>query len=278
MFPPFQQVRSRECHGDILIWPLKALCDYLENSDDGAILHQALPYTHDETFDPDPPAEPILEHVDKLIGEIERESLPGLSLPSYGGGDWDDSLQPVSPERAQRMVSSWTVALLFQTLSRYAVALSRFGENVRAERIGTFADRLQADFQRYLVPDGVVAGFAVFGSEPGQIDHYLLHPSDRQTGLHYRLISMTRGILSGMFSPDQAIRHIELVKKHMVFADGARLMYRPTTYRGGEESIFRRSESASFFGREIGLQYVHAPSLCRGGSRLWAIRRRCCTP
>ena len=39
---------------------------------------------------------------------------------------------------------------------------------------------------------------------------------------------------------------------------GLGLMDRPTKYRGGRESVFRRSESASFFGREIGLQYVHA--------------------
>ena len=24
MFPPFQEIQSRECHGDVLIWPLKA--------------------------------------------------------------------------------------------------------------------------------------------------------------------------------------------------------------------------------------------------------------
>ena len=35
-------------------------------------------------------------------------------------------------------------------------------------------------------------------------------------------------------------------------------MNRPMIYRGGPESIFRRAESASFFGREIGLMYVHA--------------------
>jgi cellobiose phosphorylase len=35
-------------------------------------------------------------------------------------------------------------------------------------------------------------------------------------------------------------------------------MDRPTRYDGGRETIFRRSESSAFFGREIGLQYVHA--------------------
>ena len=35
-------------------------------------------------------------------------------------------------------------------------------------------------------------------------------------------------------------------------------MDRPVAYRGGIETVFRRAESAAFFGREIGLMYVHA--------------------
>ena len=35
-------------------------------------------------------------------------------------------------------------------------------------------------------------------------------------------------------------------------------MDRPLAYHGGPETIFRRAESAAFFGREIGLMYVHS--------------------
>ena len=35
-------------------------------------------------------------------------------------------------------------------------------------------------------------------------------------------------------------------------------MDRPVAYHGGPERVFRRAESAAFFGREIGLMYVHA--------------------
>jgi cellobiose phosphorylase len=69
---------------------------------------------------------------------------------------------------------------------------------------------------------------------------------------------MTRGILSHIFSPEQSAAHLRLINKHLLYADGARLMDRPTRYEGGRESVFRRSESAAFFGREIGLQYMHA--------------------
>jgi 1,2-beta-oligoglucan phosphorylase len=36
------------------------------------------------------------------------------------------------------------------------------------------------------------------------------------------------------------------------------LMNRPMAYRGGPSQFFKRAESAANFGREIGLQYVHA--------------------
>lgn len=258
MFRPFQQIQSRSCHGDILIWPLKALCDYLEQTNDGDILHHRLPYTDDETLERGQESETILEHVDRLLKRLQQQFLPGVALPRFGGGDWDDSLQPKCEDLAERMVSSWTVALIYQTLRRYAVALGRFGAQERASAVVNLSDRIHADFQRYLMPDGVVAGLAVFASEPGRIDHFMLHPSDSRTGVRYRLISMTRGILSGIFTAEQARLHLDLVKKHLLFPDGARLMDRPTRYNGGREMDFRRSESASFFGREIGLQYVHA--------------------
>ena len=69
---------------------------------------------------------------------------------------------------------------------------------------------------------------------------------------------MTRSIIGGLFTPEQARHHLGLIREHLLFPDGARLMDRPVAYRGGPERIFRRAESAAFFGREIGLMYVHA--------------------
>jgi cellobiose phosphorylase len=114
---------------------------------------------------------------------------------------------------------------------------------------------MRADFNRYLVPDGVVAGLAHFG--PGGIE-YFLHPRDRRTGISYRLLPMTRGLISGLFDIEQAKRHVALIERHLTFPDGVRLMDRPMEYRGGTSQFFKRAESAANFGREIGLQYVHA--------------------
>jgi 1,2-beta-oligoglucan phosphorylase len=69
---------------------------------------------------------------------------------------------------------------------------------------------------------------------------------------------------------EQALHHQDLIEKHLKGPDGARLMDRPLTYKGGIQTIFQRAESSTFFGREIGLMYMHehiryAESLARTG-------------
>ncbi len=84
------------------------------------------------------------------------------------------------------------------------------------------------------------------------------HPSDERTGLSFSLIPMTQAIIGGLFTPAQVRRHLALIREHLLFPDGVRLMDRPLAYHGGTETIFRRAESAAFFGREVGLMYVHS--------------------
>ena len=120
--------------------------------------------------------------------------------------------------------------------------------------LGAVCRRIRDDFNRYLVKDGIVAGLVDFHADGVE---YLLHPRDGKTGIHYRLLPMTRGILSGMFTPEQ-VRDHRPHKEHRLFPDGADLMDRPMKYHGGTEQPFRRAETSAYFGREIGLQYVHA--------------------
>jgi cellobiose phosphorylase len=69
---------------------------------------------------------------------------------------------------------------------------------------------------------------------------------------------LTQAILGGLLTAAQARRSANLIAKHLLLPDGAHLMDKPLAYHGGPETIFRRGESAAFFGREIGLMYVHA--------------------
>jgi cellobiose phosphorylase len=116
---------------------------------------------------------------------------------------------------------------------------------------------MREDFDRHLVRDGTVAGYALFDPDR-EAPELLLHPSDTRTGLRYSLLPMKRGIIAGLFSAEQAEHHLGLIREHLQFPDGVRLMDRPVAYHGGLEQIFRRAESSAFFGREIGLMYVHA--------------------
>ncbi|HEV7283661.1 MAG TPA: cellobiose phosphorylase, partial [Kaistia sp.] len=116
---------------------------------------------------------------------------------------------------------------------------------------------MRGDVNRYLIRDGVIAGYGLFDPGHDQVE-LLLHPSDQRTGLSYSLIPMTQSILGGLFTPAQTRAHLDLIRQHLLDPDGARLMDKPVVYRGGVETLFRRAESAAFFGREIGLMYVHA--------------------
>ena len=118
------------------------------------------------------------------------------------------------------------------------------------------AHAVLADFQRLLVADGVVAGYAQF--EPGQARRLLLHPQDRVTGVHYSLLPMMHAVINDMLSPEQARDQLGLIEAHLLGPDGARLFDRPLPYRGGPQQLFQRAESSAFFGREIGIMYVHA--------------------
>jgi cellobiose phosphorylase len=256
MLEPYSNIQDRHSHGDVIVWPLKALCDYVEATNDLAFLDEPVTWRREDNLERTERRDPVAAHAEKLIATVCERFIPGTRLIRYGEGDWNDSLQPVDPAMRDWMVSSWTVALLYQQLERYAEVLSRTGRAARAADLAGLADAVAADFRDHLVRDGVVAGYAIFNADGGEPE-LLLHPSERRTSLSYSLLPMERAILARLFSPEVARHHLGLIREHLLFPDGARLMDRPVAYRGGVETIFRRAESAAFFGREIGLMYVH---------------------
>jgi cellobiose phosphorylase len=257
MLEPYAEFRDRHSHGDVIVWPLKALCDYIEATNDLAFLDEPIAWRREDNFEKTAHKDSVAAHVDKLLATVRERFIPGTRLIRYGEGDWNDSLQPADPRMRDWMVSSWTVALLFQQLTRYAEVLQRAGRNDEAKGLSELVASMRADFNRHLMRDGTVAGYALFDPdrEPPEL---LLHPSDTRTGLRYSLLPMTRSIIAGLFTQEQAQHHLRLIRDHLLFPDGVRLMDRPVAYHGGPEQVFRRAESAAFFGREIGLLYVHA--------------------
>jgi CRISPR-associated protein Csx3 len=256
MFPPFHFIQQTHSHGDVCFWPVKALCDYVEATNDVAFLHEMIGYTDARTFAPAGTRESLWVHCDRVVAHVESRLVAGTVLVNYGDGDWDDTLQPADPSLRTRMISAWTVALAFQTFRQLASVSRRAGESARAHLLETLLARMRQDFVERLMPDGTVAGFLI--NEADGSRRPLLHPSDRITGIRYRLLPMTRSVIAELFTPEEAKRHLAIVERELKFSDGVRLMSEPAVYRGGLEKLFKRAETAANVGREIGLQYVHA--------------------
>jgi cellobiose phosphorylase len=267
MFDSYANIRADSSHGDVYYWCILALCNYIKVTGDLKILEEILPYY--SVSDPSgAERKPLSEHVDRLIRMIVRSFLPGTALVPFGGGDWNDSLQPVSKDLAQRMISSWTVEMNYQAFDQYQVVYEQAGQTEKADELKKLCERIRADFNKHLLRDGVVAGYGL--AEDDRSIGLLIHPSDSRTGIHYSILPMDRGIISGIFTKEQAYHHLDLIGRHLKGPDGARLMDRPLKYKGGIQTIFQRAESSTFFGREIGLMYVHehiryAESLARTG-------------
>ena len=250
-----RHIRAGDSHGDVVFWPLLALARYLLASEDGALLDAPLPFytAEDEAAD----AGTVWQHAQRALAVIRQRHIEGTALVAYGHGDWNDSLQPADPQMRERMCSAWTVTLHAQVLTQWARALRGDGRAEDAAPLEAEGIQVRADFQRLLVKDGVVAGYALFpeGDAPPQL---LLHPADTLTGVHYSLLPMMHAVLEDMLSAEQASAHLALIRSQLLGPDGARLFDRPLPYRGGPQQLFQRAETSAFFGREIGVMYMHA--------------------
>ncbi|RTL42243.1 MAG: hypothetical protein EKK53_11510 [Burkholderiales bacterium] len=242
-------IRAGDSHGDIVFWPLLGLAQYLIASGDTTLLAEVLP------FHAEPPA-PLAAHVDRALGLIRRRVVPGTGLAAYWHGDWNDSLQPADPALRERLCSAWTVTLHHQMLHTLSTAYGRLGRHADAARLAAEAMGVRAEFQRLLVQDDVVAGYVLF-PEAGERELWI-HPRDARTGLRFSLLPMMHGVLDSLFTPRQAALQADLIERHLKGPDGARLFDAPLPYRGGPSRLFQRAETSSFFGREIGIMYVHA--------------------
>lgn len=242
-------MRAADSHGDIVCWPLAALADYLLASGDAALLDQPLPFHGGQ-------AQPLAMHVQRALAVIRERRIAGTRLPAYGHGDWNDALQPADPAMRERLSSAWTATLEYRMRVRLAQAWDTVGRSAEAQAPRADAALLLADFQRLFVVDGVVAGYASFDDPASPA--LMLHPRDRDTGIAFSALPMVHAIIDELFTPEQALAHRALIESRLSGPDGLRLFDRPLRYRGGTMERFQRGESASYFGREIGLMYMHA--------------------
>ena len=248
-------IRPGDSHGDIVFWPLVVLGQYLIASGDSAVLDEKVRFFDSRGTDAGELAT-VWQHVQRALALIAKRVIPGTALAAYGHGDWNDSLQPADPVLREHMCSAWTVTLHYQTLGTLARALRAIGRPEDAAPLENQAQAVHRDFQRLLLVDGVLAGYAIFDN--GVLQRYLLHPNDIVTGLKYSSLAMIHAIIEDMLTPEQTRAHLSLIDKYLSTPDGVRLFDRPMPYHGGPQQIFQRAETATYFGREIGLMYTHA--------------------
>lgn len=250
-----RNIRPGDSHGDIVFWPLVVLAQYLLATHDAAVLDEKVRF-----FDGRSPDEgelaTVWQHAERALALIRKRVIPGTALAAYGHGDWNDSLQPADPMMRERMCSAWTVTLHYQMLNQLAEALRAIGRATEAAALENEARTVLKDFQRLLLVNDVLTGYALFEHD-GRV-RYLLHPTDDATGVKYSSLAMIHAILEDLLTPEQARAHLKLIDKHLSAPDGVRLFDRPLPYHGGPQKLFQRAESATYFGREIGLMYTHA--------------------
>ena len=250
-----RNIRPGDSHGDIVFWPLLVLAQYLIAAHDPGILEEQVRFFDGRGADQGENAT-LWTHALRALALIRQRVIPGTALAVYGHGDWNDSLQPVEATLRHELCSTWTVTLQFQTLTTLAAALRGIGRSSDAAALDEQAQAVLRDFQRLLLPDGVLAGYVRFATD-GSL-RYLLHPRDDTTGIRYSSLGMIHAILEDLLSPAQAREHLRLIRAQLSAADGVRLFDRPLAYHGGEQRLFQRAETATYFGREIGLMYTHA--------------------
>lgn len=274
-YPRYRRYHQQDAHGDVIYWPILAAAEYLSATADAGLLAERLPFVGDGSA-----TEPasVREHLIRALGVIDASRIPGTDLPAYSHGDWNDSLQPADKALAAGMCSTWTVVLQAHALSTLASALEAVGDNELAARARRTAGKGTAAMCQLLIKDGVIAGYGLFdttaanekaqsvggctdptdGSAALAPSALLVHPGDLRTGLRYSLLPMIHAISGDLLSREQALHHLELIKSYLTGPDGARLFDRPARYQGGPMEVFQRAEASTFFGREIGIMYVHA--------------------
>ncbi|MBI3350183.1 MAG: hypothetical protein HY020_23595 [Burkholderiales bacterium] len=247
-----RDIRAGDSHGDIVFWPLLGLAQYLIASGDTTLLDEVLPFHTSHGGEPTT----LAAHVERALALIRQRVVPGTGLAAYWHGDWNDSLQPADPALRERLCSAWTVTLHHQMLHTLATAFGRIGRAAEAAALVAEAMGVRAEFQRLLVQDDVVAGYVLF-PEQGERELWI-HPRDTRTGLRYSLLPMMHAVIDDLFTPEQAHLQAALIEQHLKAPDGARLFDAPLPYRGGPSQLFQRAETSTFFGREIGIMYMHA--------------------
>ncbi|TGK87943.1 hypothetical protein EHQ24_00835 [Leptospira noumeaensis] len=250
LYPRDKEIRAGDSHGDILYWPLLALSTYLERTKDINFLEETTKGIHRNK------PRTIKEAIEKTVSLINKRLVEGTKLPTYGHGDWNDSLQPVKDEFRTHAVSTWTAELQSLTYDALIQIYHLIGDLEKETLYQNELKIIKQNIKEHCMADGTLTGLRYFGEEKSL--KFYLHPKDSKTGIHYSVLPMIYGILSEVLDSKEAETHLTIIKNYLTGPDGVRLFDAPIPYTDGTSKEFKRAETASYFGREIGLMYTHA--------------------
>lgn len=243
-------MQQGDSHGDVIFWPIKALSEYITITGDKGILYEKVSYKSIKDFS-ETKEEEIINHIKLAINSIKNRFINNTYLISYEGGDWDDTLQPVSDNLKQKLVSTWTMCLAYETIKKLYNVIE---EESFKEELKEIYEGIQKDFLKLAIKQKVIGGFIYVDKEI----QYIIHPLDEKTKIKYRLLPLIRSVISEIVDLNQAKINENIIEENLTFKDGIRLMNMTPKYKGGVSEIFKRAEQSSNVGREISLQYVHA--------------------
>ncbi|MDZ4725881.1 MAG: hypothetical protein SH817_06980 [Leptospira sp.] len=250
LYPRDKEIRASDSHADIIYWPILSLTTYIERTNDLDILMITTKSKNRKQ------ERTILSAVEQAHSHWRTNFIKGTVLPKYGNGDWNDSLQPLNDEFRNHAVSTWNAELSFMTYTALFKLYKILEKSNLQIQVENEKNKLLQNIKELCMEGGVLAGIRNF--KEGCTHPFLLHPSDTQTGVKYSLIPMIYGILSEILDPIEVEHHLKIIKDKLTGPDGVRLFDIPIKYNKGFSNYFRRAETASYFGREIGLMYTHA--------------------
>ena len=100
MFDRYFAIQQEESHGDIIVWPLKVLSDYLTVTQDFSILEEKVPYTLKHSFQFTENKASILEHAKKKLTIYATTSCMIRICPPTGMGTGTTPFSPLTRAEA----------------------------------------------------------------------------------------------------------------------------------------------------------------------------------
>ena len=74
---PYSFIQAADAHGDIIVWPLKAVCDYIEATDDVAFLSEPVAWGMGSGAGEAEERTSVAGHIEALLDGVTASFIPG---------------------------------------------------------------------------------------------------------------------------------------------------------------------------------------------------------